>query len=128
MYWLKLVGTSEKPCPESYTRDSVDFPAKPRHFLPGDHMVLYAVGGSKRIFALAEVTSEVYDSGRESWPFRVGINYILNLCVSSGVPLDQVSTDERNLLRSIRRRSYIRLSAEEFQRAEIKLRQALSKK
>lgn len=81
----------------------------------GDLMVLYAVGGSKRIFALAEVTRKVYDSGDENWPYRVDIKYDVNLPVSSGVDIGQVGT-ERNLLRSLLRQSYVELSAEEYER------------
>jgi len=126
-FWLKMIGTSESPCPESYTRDYADFARKPRHIHPGDHMVLYAVGGSKRVFALAQVTSEIYGSGRERWPYRVDISYKVNLPVSCGVHIDEVSTPERDLRRSIRRASYIELRPEEYEQVATKLQEALSK-
>jgi hypothetical protein len=85
-------------------------------------MVLYAVGGSKRVFALAEVKGEVYDTGDQGWPYRVDVSYLVNLPVSSGVHIDEVSTTERDLLCAIRRASHIELRPEEYQRADTKLR------
>jgi len=121
--WLKMIGTSDRPCPDSYVREHVDFRGKkPRQIHPGDFMVLYAVGGEKRVFALATVTSEVHESGREGWPFRADIKYLANLSPSSGVLLSEVSTSNRNLLLSIRRRSHIKLSPKECARAVAKLR------
>jgi hypothetical protein len=122
--WLKLIGTSEEPCPPSYARPYADSRRRPRRIHSGDRMVLYAVGGSKRVFALAEVTSEVYDSGNENWPYRVDINYLVNLPISSGVHIDEISTAERDLVRSLRQAAYIELTPEEYKRAEAKLRQA----
>jgi hypothetical protein len=82
------------------------------------------VGGSKRVFADAEVTSEVYDSDYERWPYRVNVKYTVNLPVSSGVDIDKVSSPERNLLGSIRQGSYFRLRPEEYARAAGLLRAA----
>jgi hypothetical protein len=87
-------------------------------------MVLYAVGGSKRVFAAAQVTSEVYDSGQKRWPYRVDIRYMVNVPVSSGVHIEKVSSPERDLLRSVRRASYFELRPEEYERAATKLRAA----
>lgn len=55
--WLKVIGESRHPR-EHYKETFIGLPKrqKPRN---GDHMVLYAVGGSKNVFALVEVTSEV---------------------------------------------------------------------
>jgi hypothetical protein len=123
--WLKMIGTTENPCPESWNRGHTDFVRKPRRVRPGDHMVLYAVGGAKRVFAVAQVTSEPYPSGEKRWPFRVNISYEVNLPVSSGVHIDQVSTSKRDLRRSVRRASYIKLYPEEFERAAAKLQHSL---
>jgi hypothetical protein len=87
-------------------------------------MVLYAVGGSKHVFALVQVTSEVYECAGESWPYRVDIEYKINLPVASGVHLDEISTSERELLYSIRQASYVELLPEEYKRAVSKLREA----
>jgi hypothetical protein len=91
----------------------------------GDQMVLYAVGGSKRIFALAEVTRAVYPSGLQDWPYRVDLNYEVNLPISAGVPLADINTGKRDLLRPIQRgASYVELRQEEFERAADKLQTA----
>src|SRR5262249_31080744 len=121
--WLKLIGTKEQPCPESYTRSHAASRRPMRCIRPGDLMVLYAVG-SRRVFALAEVTSEVYSSGDANWPYRVDIRSSVNLPVASGVPLDEVSTPERNLLLSVRQAAYVELSPQEYERAATRLQEA----
>jgi len=128
--WLKMIGTTGKPCPEPYTKNYVGFPRRPRHIHSGDHMILYAVGGRKRVFAIAEVTSEVYKAGGNAgenarWPYRVDINYLVNMPASDGVHIKEVSTPERELLRSVRRQSYLRLRPEEYKRATTKLQKRL---
>jgi hypothetical protein len=58
--WLKMIFSYRCECPKDYafTRDYVHFRnRRPRSIRPGDRMVLYACGGSQRVFALAEVTS-----------------------------------------------------------------------
>lgn len=122
--WLKMIGTSSESPWEVYEKNYADFARRPRHIHPGDGMILYAVGGSKRVFAAAQVTSEVYSSGRKRWPYRVDIKYVVNLPVASGVDIDKVSSPGRDLLRPIRRASYFRLHPEEYDRAAAKLREA----
>lgn len=124
--FLKLIGTAQNPCPEPYTKKYVDFSRNPRQVKPRDRLVLYAAGGRKRIFAIAEVMSGVYDAGSDyggRWPHRVDIRYIVNMPASKGVHINEVSTSARDLLRSIGRQSYIRLSSEEYERAVAKLRE-----
>ena len=122
--WLKLIGTTEDPCPEVYERTYADFAKKPRHVTLGDRMILYAVGGRKCVFADAEVTSEIYGSGRRRWPYRVDLRYSVNLPISSGVHIDKVSTPRRDLLKSVRQASYVKLAPEEYNRAVNRLRAA----
>jgi hypothetical protein len=120
-----MIGTSQRPCPDPYTRDYADFARMPRQIRPGDYLVLYAVGGFKRVFALAEVTSEVRASGVERWPYRVSLKYVVNLPPASGVHLDAITTEERDLLRVIRRgASYFKLRPGEYDLAAAKLREA----
>jgi len=125
--FLKLIGSAENPCPEPYDKKFVDFSRNPRQVQPGDHLVLYAAGGRKRVFAIAEVTSGVYDAGSEygrRWPYRVDIRYMVGpLLASEGVHINEVSTPERDLLRSVGRQSYIKLKPEEYERAAAKLQQ-----
>jgi hypothetical protein len=90
-------------------------------------MILYAVGGRKRVFAIAEVTSEVYNAGGNPdengrWPYRVDIKYLVNMPASEGVHINEVSTPERDLLRSVGQQSYISLSSEEYEQATAKLK------
>src|SRR5205085_1204928 len=107
-YWLKMIGMTESPMIGTYKRDYVDFAKRPRRLHRGDHLVLYAVGGSKRVFALARATSEVSNDGNEKrFPYRVKIEYEVNLEVSDGVHIDEISTAERDLARSLMRASYI---------------------
>ena len=127
-YWLKMIGMVESPASGTYERDYVDFARRPSRLHRGDHVVLYAVGGSKRVFALAEVTSEVYKGGHEArFPYRADVRYLVNLPVSDGVHIDEVSTAERDLTHSLRRASYIELRPEEYERAATKLQEAKSK-
>jgi hypothetical protein len=123
--FLKLIGDAVNPCPEPYKWSFVDFSRTPRQIRTGDHLILYAAGGRKRVFALAEVTSEVYAADHDArWPHRMDISYIVNLPPAVGVHIDAVSTHERNLLRSLMRQSYIKLTREEYARAATKLREA----
>ena len=77
--WLKLIGTTEDPCQEVYDEAYADFAKRPRQVTVGDRMILYAVGGRKCVFADAQVTSEIYRSGRRRWPYRVNLRYSINL-------------------------------------------------
>ncbi len=129
--FLKMIGSGEHPCPEPDEKPYVDFSRRPNQVHPGDHLVLYACGGRKRVFALAEVTSEAYDAGDagrndgdERWPYRVDVKYLVNLPPSRGVHIDEVSTSERDLKHSLRRLSYLRLKPEEYGRAATRLRRA----
>lgn len=82
-YWLKAIGHAKGPLPESLLADErwhtrltrTGFPRRPR-IVPGDRLVLYA-SVWKRVFALAEVTGEVRDSGHERWPFEVPMEALL---------------------------------------------------
>ena len=125
-FWLKLIYSSKHPCPETYERSYVHFrKGKPRRIHRGDRMVVYACGGSKHVFALADVTGEVYVNGQEDWPYQVDISYLVKLPVSSGVSINDISTSERNLVRPIQwGASYIELRPEEYERAAALLRVA----
>lgn len=83
--WLKLIGSGQKPITEHpfcgiYKEEYVGFrKAKKPGIRTGDHLFLYAPGGSKRIFALAEATGDPecdinYDpqvQGSCRWKLRV---------------------------------------------------------
>jgi hypothetical protein len=121
-FWLKMIGTRERPCREPYDRPHVDFVRRPRRIRGGDRMVLYAVGRGMRVFALARVVGDVQDSGDGRWPYRVAVEYDLNLLPTEGVHIDQVSTPDRDLRLSVRQASYVELTQAEYDRAEGALR------
>jgi hypothetical protein len=125
--WLKMIGTTVKPCADSWTDNHVHFRKnKPGGIHPGDHLILYAVGRKKRVFALAEVTSEVYENGQEEWCYQMDVNYIVNLPVKSGVSIDKIST-ERDLIGPIQwGSSYIELEPKEYDQAVALLRAAFA--
>ena len=124
--FLKTIGSARKPYPGAYTKPYVDFSHYPRQVKIGDHLVLYAAGGSKRVFAIAEVTSEVKASEFDEWPYRVDINYLVRVHPADGVHIDEVSIN-RDLARSIGQHTYIVLSPEEYERAKAKLEEAAAK-
>ncbi|MCA1629940.1 MAG: EVE domain-containing protein [Acidobacteria bacterium] len=123
--FLKVIGSGNKPCPEPYERLWADFSRRPQSIRTGDHLVLYAAGGRKRVFALAEITSDVYPANYEDqFPYRVDINYLVNVSPADGVHMDEVSTAKRDLLKSVRQQTYISLTPEEYERAATKLYEA----
>ena len=125
-FWLKPIGDSKNPWRTTYDRDHVDFATRPG-VRPGDQMVLYAVGGLKRVFALVEVTTDVGDSGQTRWPYRVGIRHVddVNVRPSEGVPIDKISS--RNLVGQIQHgSSCIALRPEEYERAAAELRRVVT--
>lgn len=123
--WLKVIGESKHPR-EYYDEPFIGFPKKqrPRDIHVGDHMILYAVGGSKKVFAVVEVISEVYErSDYPQWPHSVDVRYLVNMPVSEGVPIDAISMSKRELLAIVRAgRSYFRLTPEEYEGAVSKLK------
>jgi hypothetical protein len=123
--WLKMIGTWDDPWPEQrpYDLKHIGFRGKrPTGVRPGDRMILYAVGW-KRIFAVADVTSGWKHNDEDGWPYCVDIRSPLeiSLAPSAGVNGTDVSAD---LPDRVRRRSHTRLSQQEFDLAERRLREA----
>lgn len=127
--WLKLIGSYEKPITEapwhgSYTDEHIGFRKSNKPSIQaGDHLFLYAPGGSSRIFALAEV---VGDPERDpnykpneygSCQWRLSVRYLRNLPVASGILLDDIMCGERDLRLSLRQASHVRLLAGESELA-----------
>jgi len=124
-FWLKMIGLPDNPWPEKkpYDRKKIGFRGrKPTGVHPGDRVILYAVRW-KRVFAIADVTSDWQHNDEDGWPYCVEIRWPLevNLSPSAGVDANEVSAD---LTHRVRRRSHTRLSREEFELAAQKLRQA----
>jgi len=122
-HWLKLIGGDGKPCEEFYALKwtVVHFRKCSPRIHSGDRMVLYACGGSKHIFANAEVTSEVGPTEPGEWGhYKLAVDYTIKLPVSVGVHIAEVNV-ERNLLPQ---GSYLELSQTEYDLAVTKLREA----
>ena len=131
--YLKLIGSASKPITGEpyngiYDDNTIGFRKKQRPGVQcGDLLFLYASGGTKRIFALAQAISDPkqnpeYNSAEEgSCRWVIHVQYSINLPVTSGILIDELSARERNLTLSLRRQSHIKLSEEEAQSAYIKL-------
>lgn len=126
--WLKLIGSAKSPITE-WKQDYVGFRKTNRPSIrAGDRLFLYAPGG-RRIFALAQAVSDPehasdYDPSKEGscrWELRV--SYEINVPVASGIVIGEVSS-QRDLTKSLRQQSHIRLSPEESESAKSKLRDA----
>lgn len=133
--WLKLIGSFDKPITGPpyngiWDKDYVGFrkTLKPG-IRKGDHLFLYAPGGSRRIFALAEAMSDPehdinYNPKEEgSCRWKLHVWYLINLPVDSGILIDEVSSGHRNLAHSVRQQSHIKLTIEEYKLAYSKLQE-----
>ena len=127
--WLKLIGSAKEPVTE-WRKPYVGFRKENRPGIrSGDQLFFYAPGGSKCIFALAEATGDPkldnrFDPNKEgSCRWKVAVCYPgkLNFPVKSGIPIDAIQS-LRELTKSIRRASHIKLHPEESQSAYEKLR------
>lgn len=130
-FWLKALGTSNEPLDDAW-RDFAKglfehaVTSRRKHKIrPGDGIVLYATRHGV-VFGVGTATSLAYldkEDDRHGFPWRVNIQLDHSRdFLHDGVPLDVLNVDERDLRRSVRQRSAIRLSAGEFQAA----RKALS--
>ena len=120
--WLKLIGSAQRPITE-WQKDYVGFrKANKPSIRAGDRLFLYAPGGSRRIFALAEAVGDPeldssYNPNEEgSCRWRLRVDYEINLPVSSGILIDEI-VSHRKLTRSLGQASHIRLRPEEGESA-----------
>ena len=126
-YWLKALGMGARgeQMPDNWRNIDV----LTRHatfkrqssFKPGDKVVYYA-SGKGLLFAEGDVTSAPYyvqEPGIESsWPWRVDVEINSSVdFIPRGPTLDDASVDGRELRRSIRQKSHIRLSEAEYRAA-----------
>lgn len=136
--WLKLIGSAKAPLTEApfhgdYTAEDVGFrKAQKPGIRARDHLFLYAPGGSRRIFALAEAIRDPerdpnYDPNLEgSCQWKVPVHYLINLPVASGILIDDIISSQRDLTQSLRQASHIKLLPEESDTAQRKLEAARS--
>lgn len=131
--WLKVIGSGKVPITGhpfygNYNIPSVGFrkPTKPGIRM-GDHLFLYAAGGSKRIFAMAEATGDPwYDNNcapQDDCPWKLSVRYLMHCRVEAGIHIDEIGTDQRDLMLALRQASHIALSPEESRLAYSKLRE-----
>ena len=131
--WLKLIGSGTVPITGdpfygNFQEEHIGFRKTNRPSIQaGDHLFLYAPGGSKRIFALVEAVGDPeydskYDPQKEgSCYWKLSIRYLINLPVDSGIHIDEIRTNQRDLLKSIQRQSHIKLLPDESELAFSKL-------
>ncbi len=119
--WLKAIGAQgfhadEQWWDERDRNSGVDFPFRPRSIKPGDLLVVYAAG-TGNLVGVMEVTGDWYEANRYArWPYRMDTTILAARKVSQGLPLDMLNS-EREIGKSIRQKSHIRLSVGEAQRA-----------
>ena len=130
--WLKLIGSAENPITEppyngNYNGEPIGFRKKAKPGIRiGDHLFLYAPGGTRRRSALVEVISDPQPisnpqpkkKGDCHW--TINVKLLINLPVTSGILINEVSSD-RNLSLSVRQASHFKLSPREYQSAYSKL-------
>jgi len=96
----------------------------------GDRIVYYAAGFGL-IFAAGVITSHPYlrrSDGEEDWPWRVDVTLDEECSlrfIHNGISLEDVSVDGRDLRRSVRQKSQIRLREDEYHAAVAALRRAV---
>lgn len=127
-FWIKALGMGarEQQLPDKWAtiadglfHNAVTFAGQPG-MVPGDGIVLYA-SGTGLFFAVGEVKSFPYrfeEDGTTDWPWRVNVKLAhWREFLHDGVPLEVLNVDERDLRKTIKRRSHIRLSATEYDAA-----------
>ena len=122
-YWLKALGTSSDPMPDDWRSIKVLTHAATfgRHpsVKAGDG--IYYATGKGVIFAAGDVTSYPYqaESPTEthwSWRVNVRLDHQKDF-IHNGASLDDLSVDGRDLRKSIRQQSHVRLSKAEYDAA-----------
>jgi hypothetical protein len=125
--WLKVIGTTSGPLRDDWGNHApsilrlASFGKKPGQgsFVPGDEFVYYALRGDlSRVVAVGKVIGDVYYRDRDpGWPWLVPVGLEARReLISEGIPLERLQVD-RNLRKSVQRRSHLRLTAREFERA-----------
>lgn len=125
-YWLKALGMGARgqQMPDDWRSISVltraaTFGREPS-VKTGDRIVYYAAGKGL-VFAAGEVTSYPYraeDPSEGDWPWRVNVRLDLQKeWIHDGAPLETLNVGKRDIRVSMRRRSHIRLTEDEYNAA-----------
>jgi hypothetical protein len=128
-HWLKSLGTHKDRIPPTglasiaWITDDIGFPVEPA-VRPGDRLVLYA-SGHGRIFGVVDVAlPPSLDIQAEPWSYRVPVRARLVIDDLERAPsLEALNAGSRDVRRSIRQQSHIRLATEEYEAAVEVLRQ-----
>lgn len=112
--WLKAIGATGWPAEEIWVDASspdqgINFPYRPRSIKPGDLLVIYATGTGKIVGVLRTKGDWYHEGSEERWPYRIDTEVVTARPLSEGVPLETIS-DEREITKSIRQKSHVRLS------------------
>jgi hypothetical protein len=116
--WLKAIGAVGWPADEIWWQDNrsrdecIRFPYRPKSIRPDDLMVIYAAGTGKVVGIVRAKGQWFYEGAEERWPYRIDTEIVVAHPISEGVALDSLS-DERQLGKSIRQKSHVRLSEAE---------------
>jgi hypothetical protein len=117
-HWLKAVGHARGPLSEDWLLQRPEllrrtgFPRRPR-IAPGDRLVMYA-SVWRRVFALAEVTSDPEPREHPRWPWTVAIETLLLVpALDAAPPVEAIGVAAR----SMSQQSHIRLRPEHYERA-----------
>jgi hypothetical protein len=125
-YWLKALGMGARgqQMPDDWRSitvltHSATFAREPS-LKAGDGIVYYA-SGKGLIFAAGEVTSYPYraeDPSESNWPWRVNVRLDHQKeWIHEGAALETLNVGDRDIRVSMRRRSHIRLTEDEYNAA-----------
>jgi hypothetical protein len=128
-YWLKSLGTHKDRIPTTglasieWITDDIGFPVEP-NVRPGDRLVLYA-SGHGQVFGVVEANlPPSLDIQAEPWSYRVAVRARVVIDDLERAPsLETLNAGSRDVRRSIRQQSHIRLAAEEYDAAVEALRE-----
>lgn len=123
-YWLKAFGLVQTPLDDEWKRHKNGLLTRKATFprrsgvRPGDTLVYYAVG-QRVVFGAYEATSLPFNAEPDDpWGWHVKVGPIVDVdFVHDGVPLEALNVDGRDLRRSIRQHSAIRLTLVEGEAA-----------
>ena len=123
-YWLKALGGGARvgQMPDDWRQIKVltraaTFRRRPS-IKAGDKIVYYGAGWGL-VFAAGSVTSHAYyDVEDQPWAWKVDVSIEqARDFIHDGVTLDTISVGDRELSRSMRRRSHLRLTEDEYREA-----------
>jgi hypothetical protein len=127
--WIKSLGTAKSPIQRQglteieWITSDIGFPVNPNVRL-NDKLVLYASGLGK-IFGVVEVTGQPeLDNRAAPWSYRVRTRPLLVIEDLARAPALEDANVDRNLRKSIRQQSHIRLRDAEYDAAVAALRAA----